>query len=337
MTTARSTQIDLTSTSYYHCISRCVRRAYLYGKDPITGKDYSYRKAMVVDKIKQLSDIFMIDICAYAVMSNHTHLVLHVNTDLSKRSTDEDIRQRWSLLYPKNYQEFTQLETTLHPHEVTNTINGWRIRLYSISDFMAHLNFYIARRCNLEDCCKGRFWEGRFKCQALLDEGALLSAMVYVDLNPIRAGIAKMPEDSEFTSIYERIKSIRKHTSECPTSELSITIDRAPQPKFLVRLGEAQNNHRHSIDFKLSDYIQLVDITGRILKQDKPGKIPDSLKPIFTRLNLTYEGWLALTTKPNQDFSRAIGSHNKLLSFNLDKGTAIRGLRKSKYYYQQAA
>lgn len=336
MTTARAKQIDLNSTPYYHCTSRCVRRAYLYGKDPITGKDYSYRKAMVVNKIRYLASVFTIDICAYAVMSNHTHLVLHVNTSLSQRCSDEEIRRRWKRLCPNNYDTFTRLEAILSPEETAATIDEWRARLCSISEFMAHLNFYIARKCNLEDNCTGRFWEGRFKCQALLDEGALLSAMVYVDLNPIRSGSAKTPEESEFTSIYERLKTLKKQINPYSTADLSTIINATSQPKFLVKLGSHQNQ-THSIDFKLSDYLQLVDITGRILREDKPGKIPNSLEPILTRLNLTFTGWVTLATKPNEHFSRAIGSYGKLTAFNSNKTHAIRGIQKSKQYYQEVA
>ncbi len=67
MTKARSQQVSLEDTPYYHCISRCVRRAFLCGEDHVTGENYEHRKSWVVEKLKELSEVFAIDICAYVI------------------------------------------------------------------------------------------------------------------------------------------------------------------------------------------------------------------------------------------------------------------------------
>src|ERR1044072_9127542 len=135
---------------------------------------------------------------------------------------------------------------------------------------MRCLNEPLARRANLEDGCKGRFWEGRFKSQALLDEVGLLTAMAYVDLNPVRVGIARTPEESEFTSIYARI---RKHMSQ-PSVRSSATRDkkhrawRGTPP--LLGFRDEVSGPQPRLPMRLRDYLQLVDCTGRIARADKP-------------------------------------------------------------------
>ena len=102
VTQARSQQISLQDTPYYHCISRCVRRAYLCGDDPVTGQNFDHRKQWLVTKIKQLAAQFSIDVCAYAVMSNHYHLVLHVDQEKAGAFSDDEIISRWTTLFPGN-------------------------------------------------------------------------------------------------------------------------------------------------------------------------------------------------------------------------------------------
>jgi len=218
MPTPRKNLVSLEATPYYHCIGRCVRRAFLWGVDGFSGQDYSHRKAWVVERLAELSQVFAIDICAYAVMSNHYHLVLHVDVERSKNWSEAEIALRWGSLFVVPPILLKYLNEIQHdPVElpvVMAILNKLRQRLCDLSWFMRCLNEPLARRANLEDDCKGRFWEGRFKSQAILDEAGLLACCAYVDLNPVRAGVSASPEASDFTSIQQRICELSADISD---------------------------------------------------------------------------------------------------------------------------
>jgi REP element-mobilizing transposase RayT len=268
---ARKHLIALQDTPYYHVVSRCVRRAWLWGRDDFAGRDYSHRKQWVLARLAQLAEVFAIEICAYAVMSNHYHLVLYDDREKAKRWSAEEVIRRWSALHRRphlisSYQEPDALEAERTAAETI--IERWRARLFDISWFMRSLNEHLARLANAEDDCTGRFWEGRFKSQALLDEAGLLTAMAYVDLNPIRAGIAKTPEDSEFTSIYQRIQQFKY------SAKLSSQRRSSAQPHIpLKRFAEPADRTIDGIPYISTDYLQLVDWTGRCIREDKRGFI----------------------------------------------------------------
>jgi REP element-mobilizing transposase RayT len=303
MATPRSSQVDLSVTSYYHCMSRCVRQSYICGIDKESGKDYTHRKQWIVDRIHLLSSVFCIDICAYAVMSNHYHLVLKVNSSEAKKLSDEDILYRWEQIYPRDARKISAIQAS-NKQAYDSAIENIRSNLSSISHFMKSLNEKIAVLSNKEDECKGRFWDGRFKSQALLDEGAILTAMAYVDLNPIRAGIAKTPEESEYTSIYDRVKCFVKTKSDMPEN----------QPIGLVPLLTDENNN-NSIDFELKDYLELVDQTGRILRDDKPCSIPQNLAPILERIKIQPKNWINMVKGLQENFFYAVGNLENLKKF----------------------
>ena len=197
----------------YHCIVRCVRRAFLCGDDPASGKNHDHRKEWIRLRLQELAAVFGIDVCGYAVMSNHFHVVLRVRPDLAQDWSDEEVALRWRLLYPPR-DEATGLQAEPEQHDLNmitsdpERVAELRHRLASLSWFMRCLNEPIARAANREDNCSGRFWQGRFRSVALLDEAAVLACSVYVDLNPIRAGVAGTPEESEFTSAFDRIRSL---------------------------------------------------------------------------------------------------------------------------------
>ena len=152
-------------------------------------------------------------------MSNHLHVILRVRPDLAQEWSDDEAALRWRLLYrPRDEATGRQVEPAEHDLNMITSdpqrVAELRRRLASLSWFMRCLSEPIARAANREDDCSGRFWQGRFRSVALLDEAAVLACSVYVDLNPIRAGIAGTPAESEYTSACDRIRSLRLALSD---------------------------------------------------------------------------------------------------------------------------
>ncbi len=302
MTQPRSSLIDPATTPYYHCMARCVRRAFLCGKDHLTGKNYEHRKSWVVERLKTLANIFAIEVCAYAVMSNHYHVVLHINTTQAKEWSDYEVLCRWTSLFdgPLLVQRFlsNQPLQRAEKEKISEYAALYRKRLMSISWFMRCLNEYLARRANAEDDCKGRFWEGRFKSQALLDDAALLSCMIYVDLNPIRAGKATMPENADFTSIKERITRWKTGHRTSWLKPLQTT-----------------HKQKNQIPFALADYFELADWTGRTLRNSKHGIIPQHMPSIAQRLGMNPNEWVKTMRPHGNRFFLGIGRQSTLKQF----------------------
>ena len=303
MTRPRKELISLAETPYYHITSRCVRRAFLCGVDHYSGQSYEHRRQWVVDRIRLLASLFAIDICAYAIMSNHYHLVLKACPAQLDGLSDDDIIERWCALFkgPLLIQNYRNGED-LKPHErsaLADIVGVWRSKLASISWFMRCLNQPIARQANLEDQCTGKFWESRFTSQALKSEEALLSCMVYVDLNPIRAETADTPEQSEYTSVQERIQSrfdlIKAIEDQTACGDL---LDfNAPLKPLLPFEGRLTNALQNGILFGFREYLALLDWTGRIIRDDKRGHFDHSLPLILERLEITTDQWHMNTTQ----------------------------------------
>ena len=284
-------------------MGQALRRAFLCGVDHYSGQNYEHRRQWVVDRIRLLSSLFAIDVCAYAVMSNHYHLVLKLCPEQLEDLSDDQIMDRWCALFkgPLLVQRYRSGESLSSPERATvsDIVNVWRTKLASISWFMRCLNQPIAHQANREDKCTGKFWESRFTSQALKSEEALLSCMAYVDLNPIRAGMAVSPETSDCTSIKERIHPIfRLDQAIGDQQDSGDLLDFKVPLKPLLRfeggvVDEAQTGilfgYQDYQDYQ--DYLELVDWSGRIIRDDKRGFIDKTLPPILTRLDITPERW----------------------------------------------
>ena len=141
--------------------------------------------------------------------------------------------------------------------------------------------------------------KSRFKSQALLTEEALLSCMAYIDLNPVRAKMATTPEESDYTSIKERIRpsfNLESASKEQIAEQnlLQFNTRLKPLAKFE---GNEKNIDQQGILFSLTDYLELVDYTGRIIRPDKRGAIPITLPPILNRIDIDLSIWLKNSTE----------------------------------------
>ena len=259
----------------------------------------------------------------WLVMSNHYHLVLKLCPEQLQDESDEEIMDRWCAMFkgPILVQRYRQGDVLTAPERLTvaDIVNVWRAKLSSISWFMRCLNQPIARQANLEDKCTGKFWESRFNSQALKTEEALLSCMVYADLNPIRAGIALSPETSDHTSIQERLSPVFD-LKQAIQSQLQCggLLDFKSPLKPLLHFEEDRsvNQTRTGIHFAYQDYLELVDWTGRIIRQGKRGYIDHTLPAILNRLQISSEQWCLNTTQFEVIHARRF---NRLTS-NIDTG-----------------
>lgn len=260
MTTARAHLVDKENGGFYHCTSRCVRRGWLCGLDSISGRSYAHRKAWIEARVLALGDIFAIDVYGYAVMSNHYHLVVEVAPKRVCEWSDEEVAERWLRIGGRD-DEHKRRAIVGNAARVTIL----RERLGDLSWFMKYINEPIARAANREDGCKGRFWEGRFKSSALLDEAAIVSGMAYVDLNPVRADSTQPVECAPHTSIKRRLA----HTAE--------------QPR---RLGELER-----FGLTLPGYLELLRCTVDLERGHAP-QLPQATTQTLTRLRHSSETWM---------------------------------------------
>ena len=212
---------------------------------------------------------------------------------------------------------------------IPGRVQKLRTRLSDPSWFMAILSEYISRRSNGEDGCRGSFWEDRYKCRVLIDEGSIVICGIYVDLNQVRAGEAETPEASTHTSAYDRIRSRQERLSAAGQADTQtdrcseasdgwlceLTLDEQAAvdgPGMLQSATQRRASDKGLIPVSLNDYLQLLDASGRILQAGKSGAIPQHLAPILERLGIRSEKWTDLVTDFDQMFGHLVGAPEKV-------------------------
>lgn len=304
MTTARSKIVDLNVTRYYHCISRCVRGAFL------CGGGFEHRKQWLENRLEHLSVYFAVSVAGFAVMDNHLHVLVRIDPDTAKEWSEEEVVRRWLSVYPPRGIDFEDPDNvkmwiecySQNPEKVAE----YRLRLANMGWFMKALKEPLSRLANREDGCRGAFWEGRFKSIAILDEEALLATCAYIDLNPVAAGIAQTPENSRHTSIRQRVRHfarLRKldvlRSVHRGTVTASRSMGNVEQSHWLIPIEDRRpytrskttTNREGMLEkFTLGNYLLLVEYTGRLFRKGKV-RIGAGIKQVFERLESSLELW----------------------------------------------
>ncbi|MBL7044098.1 MAG: transposase [Pirellulaceae bacterium] len=299
MTVARSQLVDVSVTRYYHCISRCVRRAFL------CGEGFEHRKQWIEDRLETLSQCFAVSVCGFAVMDNHLHVLVRLDAGEAASWSAEEVIRRWFVAYPPKTAKGGEIEVSQawidHHAKDEKRVELLRERLANLGWFMKALKEPLARMANKEDECKGTFWESRYKSIAILDEEALLATCAYIDLNPVAAGFAAAPETSQHTSVRRRVQHAKAkgkladlkaaESGSVPGSRVAGEVE---QDLWLCPVEDRrrQGSQREGMleGFSLGNYLLLVDYTSRLCRQGR-ARVSRKMASILDRLGTDASAW----------------------------------------------
>ncbi len=321
---ARAEVFAADEVAIVHVMNRTVRRCFLLGDDPVTGKNYDHRKQWIDDQLIHQAKHFGIDLLCQAILSNHFHLVLRSRPDVVAEWDDTEVARRWLMLCPLSKDdegrplEPTEFELN-HIRNDKEKLAVIRSRLSDISWWMRLLSQNIAQRANLEDGEVGKFWQSRYRAVRLLDETAILACAAYVDLNPIRAALAETIEDSDFTSAQKRAMDLKAKKSAAPSTK------RCGQHLAPVELQERSGktgpcankrkqrcSNKGFLPMSTADYLQLLDWTAKQQRLGKRGSTPNGIAPIFDRLGITADVWCRLVKDFGRLFSVVAGQPQQI-------------------------
>ena len=304
MTLPRCELIDRENGGFHHVVSRCVRRAWLCGKDAKSKIDYSYRKRWIEERALLLSGVFTVQVYSYAAMSNHVHLALEYRPQDASKLSDEEVARRWLVAFPPRNPEHIELrvEALLEDSERLAIL---RERLGDLSWFMKCLNENIARRANREDDCTGRFWEGRFhSSRPMKSLDAVHACMSYVDLNPLRAGATKkVVQGNEYTSVRRRVEESKLNQEK---------LDEALAPMRLEsEINRIYTMGPTSLSVSLRNYLEHLEWVAKCERDLSEGR-----KPIWLDAPKSLEdpeGFMKLVRRFRKRWGRKIGRGDRPL------------------------
>jgi hypothetical protein len=336
---ARAEVFAADEVAIVHVMNRTVRRCFLLGDDPVTGRNYDHRKQWIDDQLVHQSRYFGIDLLCQAILSNHFHLILRSRPDVVAEWDDTEVARRWLMLCPLRRDENHK---PLDPRdEELNTIRNdkdklqqVRSRLSDISWWMRLLSQNIAQRANREDEEVGKFWQARYRAVRLLDETAVLACAAYVDLNPIRAAMAQTIETSEYTSAQKRCHDLQaartgsaraqSATSGTPAERASSqsrrgrhlapvdlkeqTAPTGPQ----VHKGGTRCSNKGYLPMTTAEYLEFLRWTTGEMRPGRSSQAPPHIPPLLDRLGVSAAVWLRLVADFGRLFSVVAGQPHRI-------------------------
>ena len=181
-------------TTYYHCISR------VRGLDMLINNG---EKQVLLDTINKVSGFSGVEVKTYCLLDNHFHIVIKVPK--RREVDDRELERRMRVLYggAKTEKRLAAWELWISKGDAAKVDAekaALRKRMYNLSAFFKNLKERFAMDFNRRNGCSGVFWGGRFKSILLAPESGVLAPVgAYVDMNPVRAEIAKNPEEYEYS------------------------------------------------------------------------------------------------------------------------------------------
>jgi hypothetical protein len=308
MTIARAHLVDPSVSRWYHCITRCVRRAFLLGEGPTD------RKVWIESRLRELAEIFGVSVGGFSVLDNHLHVLVRLDPEVVQGWTAEDVVRRWGRLFPprdKARQPMAVSDDWVQGHLMNVAwVARARQRLQSLSWFMKCLKEPLSRLANRQEQTRGAFFEGRFKSVAILDEEALLATCAYIDLNPMAAGIAEVPEASAHTSIKARVDHVQAQgrTEDLKAARTGSVAGSAAAAGLEESHWLCPIEDRRRLDsaregmldgFSLGNYLLLVDYSARLFRAGKAA-LSREVAEILDRLGSSADHWQAWLEKLRQ-------------------------------------
>jgi REP element-mobilizing transposase RayT len=296
MAVPRAKLVDPQLTCWYHCISKCVRGELLLDR---------VRKQWIQDRLEELVGIFAIEVAGFSVLDNHFHLLLHLNPKAPERWSKADVLRRWAQLHPPRdarRRPLQRLERWIREKESDDRfVDTVRKRLVDLGWFMKSLKEPLSRLANQQDKKEGTFWSARYQSIAVLDEAALLATCIYIDLNPLAAGLVPSPEQALFTSLALRLAPARQEgrLEDLRSAQISTAagLRRSRGLEKGLWLCPLEDRREQGAEksgllagLSLGSYLMLLDETSRLLRPGK-ARVNPAADPLLDRLGTTRQAW----------------------------------------------